>query len=239
MSNEDAMIGNLRWRRLRVAAWLGFVTHILAGLAMLTVLRNGLETNPVFLERAKYIADHVVLWRLAWFSWSIAAVAILYFFASFVWAHGVSLADPADVRRFALLLATVAVAADLAAEAIEIGVVPGWAQRVVADDVTEGGDRFSANHFCALRRTSVMLSGYLANGLYSATALTLALGTRRRYPRWVWSSGIGVGLSGFALSVACLLDWVGGMFWSNVFLVPLILVWLAGVGLSRSPFRPA
>ena len=83
------------------------------------------------------------------------------------------------------------------------------------------------------------LSGYLANGLYSVTALILALGTRSRYPRWVWSSGIGVGLSGFALSVACLLDWVGGMFWSNVFLGPLILVWLAGVGLSRSPFRPA
>ena len=93
---------------------------------MLTILKNGLETNPVFLDRAKYISDHVGLWRLAWFSWSIAAVAILYFFASFVWAHGASLADPADVLRFALLLATVAVAADLAAEAIEIGVLPGW-----------------------------------------------------------------------------------------------------------------
>ncbi len=90
MSNEEAMIGILRWRRLRVAAWVGFVTHILAGLAMLTVLRNGLETNPVFFERAKYIADHVGLWRLAWISWSIAAVAILYFFATFVWAHSVS-----------------------------------------------------------------------------------------------------------------------------------------------------
>ena len=56
---------------------------------------------------------------------------------------------------------------------------------------------------------------------------------------WVWWSGIGVGLSGLTLSVACLLDRVGGMFWSNVFLVPLILVWLAGVGLARSVTRPS
>ena len=79
MSNEDAMIGDLRWRRLRVAAWVGLVTHILAGLAMLTVLRNGLETNPVFLERAKYIADHVGLWRLAWFSWTLIVIPVIYF----------------------------------------------------------------------------------------------------------------------------------------------------------------
>ncbi len=84
-----------------------------------------------------------------------------------------------------------------------------------------------------------MLSGYLANGLYSVTALILVSGTRRRYPRWVWWSGIGVGLLGLTLSVACLFDWVGGMFWSNVFLVPLILVWLAGVGLSSSASHPS
>ena len=217
------------------ALWTGTVD---CSFVYTRINRNGLETNPVFFERAKYVADHVGLWRLAWFTWSIAAVAILYFFASFVWAHRESLADPADARRFALLLATVAVAADLAAEAIEIGVLPGWAQRVVADGVTEGGDRSSANNFCALHRTSVMLSGYLANGLYSVSAVILALGTRSRYPRWVWWSGIGVGLSGLTLSGASLLDWVGGMFWSNVFLVPLILVWLAGVGLSRSASRP-
>ena len=136
-----------------------------------------------------------------------------------------------------MLLATVAVAADLAAEAIEIGVLPGWAQLVVTEGVTGDGDSSSANQFHALHRTSVMLSGYLANGLYSLTALILAWGTRSRYPGWVWGSGIGVGVSGLTLSVACLLDSVGGMFWSNVFLVPLILVWLAGVGLSSSASR--
>jgi len=31
--------------------------------------------------------------------------------------------------------------------------------------------------------------------------------------------------------VAALLDSVGGMFWTNVFLVPCLLLWLAGVAI--------
>ena len=59
-----------------------------------------------------------------------------------------------------------------------------------------------------------------------------AAGGRRR-------AGIGVGRSGLTLPIACLFDWVGGMFWSNVFLVALILAWLAGVGLSSSASSPS
>jgi hypothetical protein len=74
-----------------------------------------------------------------------------------------------------------------------------------------------------------MLSGYLANGLYSLTAVMLVWTSRIAYPKWVSITGFAVGVAGFALSVAVLRESVPGMFWTNVLLVPALLVWLAGV----------
>jgi len=82
-----------------------------------------------------------------------------------------------------------------------------------------------------LHRVAVMLSGYVANGLYSVTALILVWGARHAYPAWVSTIGLAVGVFGIALSVAALLDSVGGMFWTNVFLVPCLLLWLAAVAI--------
>lgn len=223
-----------RWARLRVAARIALATHLLAGLAMATILRHGLETNPVLEDRVRFMADHVVLWRVAWLSWSMAAVSILYFFASFIAAHATPLADPAGGRGLILMLAVVAVATDLTAEAIEIGVAPGLAQQAVAEMAGTGASQSAATLFVAFHRTSVMLSGFLANGLYSVVALVLSVVGRRQYPKWVSWAGVGVGVAGILLSVACLLDSVGGMVWSNVALVPLLLVWLAGVGMHPS-----
>jgi hypothetical protein len=83
--------------------------------------------------------------------------------------------------------------------------------------------------FLIVHRLAVLLSGYLANGLYSLSVLILAWATRRAYPVWVWLAGVGTGCAGFMLSVAALKDSAAGMFWTNVLLVPLLLLWLAGV----------
>lgn len=227
-----------RWARLRVAARVALATHLLAGLAMATILSNGLESNPVLGDRVRYIADHVVLWRIAWLSWSVAAVSILYFFASFVSAHGTPPVDPASGRGLVLMLAVVAVATDLTAEVLEIGVAPGLARQTVTEMASTDASQTTATLFAAFHRTSVMLSGFLANGLYSVVALALSVIGRREYPKWVSWAGIGVGCSGIVLSVACLIDSVGGMVWSNVALVPLLLVWLAGVGTRPSTLEP-
>ena len=77
------------------------------------------------------------------------------------------------------------------------------------------------------------MSGYVANGLYSFSALILAWSTRQAYPVWVWVSGVAVGCFGFMLSAAALVNSTAGMFWSNVVLVPSILFWLAGVALRE------
>ncbi len=227
-----------RWARLRVAARLALATHLLAGVAMATILRHGLETNPVLGDRVRFIADHVVLWRVAWLSWSVAAVSILYFFASFVSAHGTPPVDPASGRGLVLMLAVVAVSTDLTAEVIEIGVAPGLARQAVAEMAGTDASHSTATLFATFHRTSVMLSGFLANGLYSVIALVLTVVGRREYPKWVSWAGVGVGVAGILLSVACLMDSVGGMVWSNVALLPLLLVWLAGIGMRPPTLKP-
>ena len=50
--------------------------------------------------------------------------------------------------------------------------------------------------FLIMHRVAVMLSGYLANGLYSATAIMLAWAARDKYPVWVSILGLAVGLFG-------------------------------------------
>jgi hypothetical protein len=196
--------------RLRRAALIAFLVHLIAGMAMALVLRYGLETTADLQARLAFLVNHRAAWTVAWLTWTAAAVAILYFYVAF--------ADAFQSPRLAVFLTVAAIAPDLASQSIEIGVLPGLA----AHDV---------QMFLLLHRVAVMLSGYLANGLYSATALILAWTARRAYPAWITGAGLAVAVFGAALSVAALLDSVAGMFWSNVFLVPAILLWLAGVAL--------
>jgi hypothetical protein len=191
--------------QLRRAAIIAFLVHLLAGISMALILRRGLDTNPDFQDRLNFLIHHRALWTFGWLTWSAAALAILYFYAVFAAEHRV---------RFAVLLTVAAIAPDLSAQAIEIGLLPGIASREI---------------FLAFHRAAVVMSGGVANGLYSATALILAWLTRNAYPGWLWMTGVAVGFFGFMLSAAALLDSVAGMFWTNVLLVPAILIWLAGV----------
>jgi hypothetical protein len=185
---------------------------MLAGASMALILRHGLETNPDFQARLSFLAGHRALWAFAWLTWTVAALAILNFYDALARAHQLS--------RFAVLLTAAALGPDLAAQAVEIGVLPSLTDR--------------ADLFLILHRVAVLMSGYVANGLYSLSALVLAWRSRAAYPPWVWSAGLAAGAFGFILSAAALVDWTAGMFWSNVFLVPAIIVWLAGVAYSES-----
>jgi hypothetical protein len=199
--------------RLRRAALIAFVAHLVAGLAMALVLGRGLETTPGLEDRLAFIVNYRASWTMAWLTWSVAAIAILYYYAAFAEAH--------ELERFPVLLTIAALGPDLAAQAIEIGVLPGLAAT-------------SSEHFLTMHRVAVMLSGFLANGLYSLTALLLVWGARRAYPAWLSVIGFAVGIFGFALSAAALLNSVAGMFWTNVLLVPTLLLWLVGVAVRRN-----
>jgi hypothetical protein len=208
--------------RLQRAAVVALCIHLLAGLSMLIVLRRGLETNPVFQDRLVFLVNSRPSWTFAWLTWTAAAIAILYFYVVFADVH-----RPGS--RLAILLTVAGVGADLAGQAIEIGVLPRLAYQAHQASSTNA----AAELFLALHRVAVMLSGYVGNGLYSVTAMLLAWSARHAYPAWVSSIGIAVGVFGIALSAATLLDSVAGMFWINVFLVPSILLWLGGVAICK------
>ena len=206
--------------RLQRPAIVAFCIHLLAGAAMAAILRHGLETNPDLQSRLGFLVDHRVLWTLGWLTWTAAAIAILYFYIAFAAGHSEDTSST-PALRLAVLLTAAAIAPDLSAQAIEIGVLPDLAG-------LNDPDRFVLFH-----RTAVLMSGYVANGLYSLSALILAWSTRNAYRPWIWLAGLAVGCFGFLLSAAALMNSPAGMFWSNVVLVPAILVWLGGVALRK------
>lgn len=208
--------------RLGRAAFLSLAAHLLAGLAMAFVLRRGLGTNPDLADRLLFLDGQRWLWRAAWGTWNAAALSVLWFFRCFVRAHEGDL-DARPWLRPVTPLALVAVAADLAAEAIYQWVVPGLA----------------GHEMLAWDRRAVLLTGFFANGLYTAATGLSVWGSRAAYSSVAFGAGALVVAAGAWLSSSALADSVAGMFWSNVALVPALLGWLALVGLAALRPPPA
>lgn len=218
------------WVRLSRAAWLAAGAHVVAGLAMLLVLRHGLETAPSLEARIRFIAEHQALWTAGWLTWNAAALSILYFCVAFAAAHS------ADRERpplwFAVALCAAAVACDLGAESIFMGVLADLA-RPSLDELSRGAPG-AASRFLLWQRSAVMLTGYVANGLYSGAILVLWWITRSAYGPLAVAAGLALCLAGFALSAAALVSSVAGMFWANVVLLPSLVVWLVAVARDAS-----
>jgi hypothetical protein len=189
-------------KRLRRAAVIAFVTHLVAGLCMLIVLGPGLDTNPDIGARLQYIASHRAAWTGAWLTWHLAAFSILYFYAAFTTVHG--------LKRYAVYLTILAMAADFTGETIEWAFIPSVA----------------ATAYAPLHRSAVLLSGFVGNTLYSLSALFLARSAREAYPRYTTIAGYAVGAVGMALSVSVVIDSATGMLWTNALLLPILLLWL-------------
>ena len=196
---------------------------------MAFVLRHGLETNLDLSSRLRFLAEHKTAWTLAWLTWHAAAFSILWFFICFESAH--SLQEPRrGVMRLAVILVVAAIVPDLIAESIEIGVLPELAREALNEsESTQARESYRTTH-----RVAVMMTGYLANGLYTLATVLAVWNTRREYAPWIWSSGLAVGLFGLALSASVLADSVAGMFWTNAGLVPAIVVWQVGVAVDAS-----
>lgn len=186
---------------------------------MALILRHGLETNADLTDRLRFVAARRLLWTAGWLSWTVAAVTILNFYARFAAAHR-SRGVPAAPLRTAVLLTIAAVGADWTAQAFEMFVLPGLARSA------------NATGFLVWHRAAVVLTGFLANGLYTISALLLVWASRRAYPRWIQAAGFGVVVGGSILSAAALADSAAGMLFATVMLLPCLLAWLAGVAAS-------
>ena len=195
-------------RSLRTAAWISLAVHGVAGAAMALVLWRGLATNPDLADRVAFLDEHRALWRAAWATWNVAALSILWFYRCFARRESTS-----PLAAWVLPLTLVAVTADLSAEAIYMGVVPG----------------LPADALLVWDRRAVLLTGFFANGLYTGVAGLLAWIARARYARWVGAAAAAVVVAGAGLSAAAFFGSVPGLFWTNALLVPAIVAWQLGV----------
>jgi hypothetical protein len=196
---------------------------------MAAILRHGLETNPDAQDRLRFVAAQRTTWTLAWLSWHLAALSILWFFVSLARAHQ---SDTNSLLSYSVLLVAAAIVPDLIAESIEIGVLPELAEQRLQSTVEHPVQLVETIH-----RTAMILTGYLANGLYTLATFLATWATRRHYASWIVLAGLVISVFGFALSVSVLVNSVAGMFWSNVGLVPAIIVWQIGIAIDAARCR--
>lgn len=202
------------WRRISVAAWVALATHLLAGMALVILLRDGLDTNPDVASRLAYIAGHRAAWIGGWLAWHAASLSIVIFVvvASFAARSGV---QPV-LGRIAVACVICAFAMDLSGQTLFIGLLPS-AAAPLAD----------ADSILRIHRIAALLSGYAGNGLYTLATLLVAAMLWPASGAIMRIAGAAIAVSGASLSVAALVGSAGGMYWSNAVLLPAILVWLA------------
>lgn len=64
--------------RLAAAAWVACVTHVLAAVGSLLLLRPGTPIEPDAAARAAYVDANLAVWRLGWALWLLATVALFF-----------------------------------------------------------------------------------------------------------------------------------------------------------------
>lgn len=192
---------------------------------MAIILRQGLDTAQLP-DRLSFLVEHRFLWLAGWLTWNLAAIAILVFYFCFAQAHEEN--SKYDwLLQLAILLTGSGVAIDFGAEAIEMGVLPNLAQMSVFHSGNMAAT--STEIFLSLHRTAVMMTGCLANELYTISAALLIFATRDRYSWLIKTPGCLVVASGTWLSIACLLNSVSGMMLSNILLLPMLIIWQLGI----------
>jgi len=233
LSEQKELAGSLNeksaslWKRLYVASVIAALVHLIAGLCMVTILRYGLDTAD-FADRLIFLTQHNSLWIMGWLTWNVAAVSILYFYFCFAQAHAYSNNLLARILRFAVLLTAGAMLIDISAEIIEMGILPDLAQKILAQQRIN----MYTEKFLTIHRTAVIMTGCLANGLYSISAALLIYVTRYQYKRSVQAAGWLVVTSGAWLSLACFTNSIAGMMLANVILIPALVVWQIGIALA-------
>lgn len=189
-------------RRSARVPYICAAANAAAAIALATILAPGVSLAPTQAQAA-YVADHLVAWRLGWGLWIAAALSLLAFFRWWAVRIGWS-----PVTRAALVLATVGVLADVAAESQLIAWSPGRPFDL------DGPLR---------------LSGFIANGWYSVAGLFLTSRTRG-LPRWLAAWSWTVWLLGIALAVAAAASSDDASRVLTAALFVLFLPWLVVIG---------
>jgi hypothetical protein len=196
--------GTRAGERLRSSApWVCALTNAAAAFAIWLLLCGGTEAAPSLAERAAYIAEHEVGWRVGWGIWMLAALSLVAFYAW--WGSWLS----SRLAMAAFLVAAFGLSCDLFAESLFIGWLP---------------DRLeSIGPFASL------LTGGVANTCYSGAGAILTLGTPflpGPLRLWAWT----IWISGLSLTISTLAGSASGMRITTAALLLLLCPWVAVFG---------
>jgi hypothetical protein len=189
------------------AAYLAAAIDLLAGFALLLVLRNGVPAGGgTAEERYAFITGHVAIWRLGWLVCNVAGVATLAFLAALAtrfWAAG-------PLRcGLALACAAAGLAVAVSSQSLFLSAGAGVSERVYSE----------------LEPLASLLVGYAAAGLYTLAGFLILWAGARRLPRGLLILGLAVWLAGAALSVSSLTASTQVQAWSAVAFLTLFVVW--------------
>jgi hypothetical protein len=142
------------------------IANLAAVVVLALVLAPGTTLVPSVDERVRYIAEHLVAWRVGWMVWMVAAVTLVWFY---VWWRA-RVSGP----HVALLIVLAGITADWTAELALI--VAG------------------AEGHAAVAPAAFFLTGAVANGLYTVAGVVLTLATplgpiARAYAVLMWAAG--------------------------------------------------
>jgi hypothetical protein len=201
---------NPRGPLIRVA-YLAAAMNAVASIVMVAVLRAGLPGGSDTAAELAFIQGHVWQWRVGWLTWNLAALSLLALYVALGHLAG---SQRNLVVRLALLFASAGLAGDLTAEALIMGLEPS----------------LSPSAFAVAERATLLLTGYLGNGLYTLAGAMLTWCLRRILPRWLVAVAIALWAAGFALSLMTLIDSTAGEVVTTGMVMVLFVVWAGLVG---------
>jgi hypothetical protein len=226
----------------RFAPSLCAAVHAVALVIMGIALRPGTLTEADAAARGAYIAENAALWAASWSVWMLAAMSLVGFYAW--WGSHLTVGqappdgDPITAIRpaepdlhvhpagiAAVLIAAFGMVCDLSGEALSMLLLVERAPPTGSSTPV----LWNAAAFTNVERAATLFTAGASNALYTLGGLVLMLATPD-LPRWVRAAMWGTWLAGLAMSVAGVLNHVGGMVASTAVLFPLLIGWTAWMG---------
>lgn len=200
-------------RRGLYAAAAVLVTHLLAALAMLFLLRAGLPDPATSAgSRLEFIRANRGLWWSGWLLWQLAAVSLLALYGALALRWGRT--SPL-LSLVGLMTAAAGIAADLAGQSLYM------ALPLMVDPV----------QFVLVERAAVVVTGYAANGLYTVAGLLITLAGWNELPKSIVAVSLVLWSAGFLLAAASLAEWAGLQQLSTGMMLASLMVWALMLGL--------
>lgn len=186
----------------------------LACIAMPWLLAPGLPLDADLARRMEYVGGHTPAWKLGWGLWMASALGFLLFcqlLGRFI-PDGVG-------RRYALALVGIGVVPDLIAELLLSAILPWMA--------TQSG-AYGAAEYAGIEHLALLLTGFLANGLYNlgGLALNLLLLRNPAVPKWWVFLGLPAWLIGLGLSASTLTGAMDAAYWTTALAMGWSLLWM-------------